>query len=223
MHCTYGVGNAQAKMYASETPFFLGHCVQAVAAAALAVSSLMNAPPGFLEFLLCIPWRQLPLLYPAVSSSAEQQDPEQLLAHLAVDEQERKLLVNMPIHPKLVRPVLEFMYRPEHSASVPPLLQPQALAGSQASSGKQQCTADAALLEAAEALLDGATALHCAAIRGNPAGVHHLLQCGADPTLLTAAGETALESVPVCGCVNMQTGRRQCICLSAGEQEVRAA
>lgn len=38
--------------------------LQAVAAAALAVSALFNAPPGFLEFLLCIPWRKLPQLYP---------------------------------------------------------------------------------------------------------------------------------------------------------------
>lgn len=43
--------------------------------------------------------------------------------------------------------------------------------------------------EAVAALLDGATPLHCAAIRGNPAQVDHLLLCGADPLLPNAAGE----------------------------------
>lgn len=36
---------------------------RAVAAAALAVATLMNAPPGFLEFLLCVPWADLGALY----------------------------------------------------------------------------------------------------------------------------------------------------------------
>lgn len=203
------------------------YCCQAVAAAALAVSALMNAPPGFLEFLLCIPWRQLPQLYPAVSGTAEQQHSEKLLAHLAVDEQERKLLVNMPIHVKLVRPVLEFMYSPEHADSVPPLLRPQHQVGSSCkqqgaagSSHSAACTASTSLIDTAAALLDGATSLHCAAVRGNPAGVHHLLQCGADPTLRTAAGELPLQLVPVCGCINKQSGLRQCNCLSVAEQEV---
>ncbi len=34
-----------------------------MAAAALAVATLMNAPPGFLEFLLCVPWADLGPLY----------------------------------------------------------------------------------------------------------------------------------------------------------------
>lgn len=37
---------------------------QAVASAALCVSALLNAPPGFLEFLLCVPWHKLSQLYP---------------------------------------------------------------------------------------------------------------------------------------------------------------
>ena len=43
--------------------------------------------------------------------------------------------------------------------------------------------------ETVASLLDGATPLHCAAIRGNPAQVDHLLLCGADPLLPNAAGE----------------------------------
>lgn len=38
--------------------------VQAVACATMCVGSLMNAPPGFLEFLLCVPWANLHQLYP---------------------------------------------------------------------------------------------------------------------------------------------------------------
>ena len=45
------------------------------------------------------------------------------------------------------------------------------------------------------ALLDGATALHCAAIRGNPAQVDHLLLCGADPLAKNAAGGRAVCSL----------------------------
>lgn len=229
--------------------------LQAVAGAALAVSSLMNAPPGFLEFLLCIPWRQLPLLYPGAHKAPgqqeqqeqdeqqeqgqqqEQQSPEQVLAQvLAVDYGERRLLVNMRIHPQLMRPVLDFMYKPEHADSVPPLLRPQqqleqqaaAVAadnvrpvGGGANAGSSSCTADAKLLDTVAALLDGATPLHCAALRGNPAQVDHLLYCGADPSMRTAAGELALELVPLCGSISKESRRRQCHCLGPVEQEVR--
>lgn len=54
-------------------------------------------------------------------------------------------------------------------------------------------------LETVTALLDGAVPLHCAALRGNPAQVDHLLYCGADATIRTAAGELPVEMVPVCG------------------------
>lgn len=53
--------------------------------------------------------------------------------------------------------------------------------------------------ETVAAVLDGATPLHCSALRGNPAQVDHLLYCGAVPTCKTAAGELPIELVPVCG------------------------
>lgn len=43
---------------------------QAVAGAALAVAALMNAPPGFLEFLLCVPWAALGTMYPFGAQAA---------------------------------------------------------------------------------------------------------------------------------------------------------
>lgn len=39
-------------------------CMQQVAGTVLSVACLLNAPPSFLEFLLCIPWRHLGGLYP---------------------------------------------------------------------------------------------------------------------------------------------------------------
>ena len=33
-----------------------------VASAALSIACLLNAPPGFLEFLLCVPWERAPQL-----------------------------------------------------------------------------------------------------------------------------------------------------------------
>lgn len=237
--------------------------LQAVAGAALAASALMNAPPGFLEFLLCIPWRRLPQLYPSTaaaggktpSTGQRQQQPEQelqpqqqpsqqasqqqdLLAESAADEEERRLLVNLPLHPQLVRPVLQFMYKPQHEDSVPPVLRPEKeqhaakqqpqQAGQQQQPPQQQqqpgrgggadCTADENLLAVAEALLDGATPLHCAALRGNPAQVDHLLYCGADPTRKTAVGDLPLQLVPRCGGYSQAT--RMCTCLGPSEQAV---
>lgn len=50
----------------SQLLFTLVHMVlvQQVAGAVLVVACLLNAPPSFLEFLLCIPWRHLGDLYP---------------------------------------------------------------------------------------------------------------------------------------------------------------
>jgi hypothetical protein len=247
-----------------DNPLVLFHCVlQAVAGAALAASALMNAPPGFLEFLLCIPWRRLPQLYPSTAAAgrkapsagqqqqqSEPQEPQpqpaqqagqqqDLLAESAADEEERRLLVNLPLHPQLVRPVLQFMYKPQHEDSVPPVLRPekkqhapkqqqQQQAGQQQQPPQQQqqpgrdgssdCTADENLLTVAEALLDGATPLHCAALRGNPAQVDHLLFCGADPTRKTAVGDLPLQLVPRCGGYSQAT--RMCTCLGPSEQAV---
>lgn len=147
-----------------------------------------------------------------------------------------------------MKPVLDFLYKPERADSVPPLLrirpapeqqqqqqQPAGLAAAQAAAaapphsrppGSHQAaafTAGAELLDTAAALLDGATPVHCAALRGNPAQVDHLLYCGADPTLRTAAGELAVQLVPVCGRYSKETGKRQCHCLGPVEQEVRGS
>lgn len=51
---------------------------------------------------------------------------------------------------------------------------------------------------AVAALLDGATPLHAAALRGNPAQIDHLLFCKANPMARTAAGDRPLELVPTC-------------------------
>ena len=51
---------------------------------------------------------------------------------------------------------------------------------------------------AVAALLDGATPLHAAALRGNPAQIDHLLFCKADPMARTAAGDYPFELVPIC-------------------------
>lgn len=50
--------------------------VQQVAGAVLIVACLLNTTPSFLEFLLCIPWRQLGELYP------RQVQPNKLSLHI---------------------------------------------------------------------------------------------------------------------------------------------
>lgn len=51
---------------------------------------------------------------------------------------------------------------------------------------------------AVAALLDEATPLHAAALRGNPAQIDHLLFCKANPMAYTAAGDLPFELVPQC-------------------------
>lgn len=48
------------------------------------------------------------------------------------------------------------------------------------------------------AVLDGATPLHCAALRTSPKLTEHLLASGADPMARTAAGDLPMDLVPPC-------------------------
>ena len=78
-----------------------------VAAAALAVATLMNAPPGFLEFLLCMPWRELGPLY----LRPEGPEGAPLAPQLAAGACERRGdLVNARLDPALLDCVLDFLY-----------------------------------------------------------------------------------------------------------------
>ncbi len=167
----------------------------------------MNAPPGFLEFLLCVPWTRLPQLSPAAGSRSP---VSALMSELCLDAAERCVLVNERIQPALLSPLLEFLYRPEHVDCVPPLLRPEP--------GHGAPTPD--LLQSAAALLDGATPLHCAALRGNPAQVQQLLLCRADPTLRTMAGLLPMQLVPQCHRLP-GVGDACCSCLGPKEQQVR--
>lgn len=69
-------------------------------------------------------------------------------------------------------------------------------------------------LTGAAVLLDMATPLHCAALRGLPAAVEQLLMSGADITLTTAAGQLPLELVPRC---QWRRGERLCQCQNPSE------
>ena len=75
-------------------------------------------------------------------------------------------------------------------------------------------------MEIVAALLDGATALHCAALRGNPAQVEHLLFCGGDVSMRTAAGELAIELVPVCWEESSSLRGKKCRCMTTADQDV---
>ncbi|GLI59507.1 hypothetical protein VaNZ11_001399 [Volvox africanus] len=168
---------------------------RAVASAALAVSALMNAPAGFLEFLLCVPWRKLSQLYPKTPNLAARSDSiDKLVSNLQVTDEERRKLVNTRIDPALMGTVLDFLYKDKHADSVPPMLQLTPVNPLQ----PDDKSAPLVVRETVAAVLDGATPLHCAALRGNPAQVDHLLYCGAEPTLKTASGELPIELVPVC-------------------------
>ncbi|KAK9821741.1 hypothetical protein WJX81_001109 [Elliptochloris bilobata] len=177
---------------------------QVVASAALAAAALLNLPHWFLEFLLCLPWARLGDLYRRSSG------PEPLMAKLTVTDTERRRLAKARLAEPLLGELVRFVLRPEVADSLPPLARlPGAAPGEEA--------------DALAALLDGATPLHCAAIRGNPAQVDHLLFCGADVAAATAAGETAAELVPLCGdrgAAGQPPGQRACRCMSAADGQV---
>ncbi|GMH42583.1 hypothetical protein BSKO_10502 [Bryopsis sp. KO-2023] len=207
-----------------------------VAGAALCIAALMNAPPWFLDFLIRVPWRKLKELEDSFADG-RLDNLEWLNEKLDVPEEERKILVNTRIDSSLLNTVLEFLYQDEYQESVPPMLRLSAnnsgaagggggaAAGGGGNGGQggpegTQAKGRGVTLESVAALLDGATPLHCASIRGNPAQVNHLLQRGADPTLKTVCGDLPIELVPVCGDKNQQTGHRSCRCMRIKEQEM---
>jgi len=173
-----------------------------VASAALSIGALMNAPPPFLEFLLRIPWQKIDKLQ---QNSGNQ---EWIQEQLEIPDALRKELVNTPIHPSLIPTLLEFIFSESYQDSLPPNLRPPTEPIQQSH------------FEHVGALLDGAGPLHCAAIRGNPAQVDHLLYCGADPTSKTAPGDLPLQLVPYCGERQQETNQRMCHCMNERDQEV---
>jgi hypothetical protein len=74
-------------------------------------------------------------------------------------------------------------------------------------------------MQIAEATLQEATPLHCAALRGNPAQADHLLYCHADATITSASGLLALELVPPCGDRDADRARI-CRCMNAQDELV---
>lgn len=86
-----------------------------VASATLAASCLLNAPPGFIEFLLCTPWHQMDLIQ--VGS-----DLESLLGVVDITTEQRTQVVNMPLATHLVPVLTDFIYQDRFFSSLPPLL-----------------------------------------------------------------------------------------------------
>ncbi|PSC75029.1 hypothetical protein C2E20_1867 [Micractinium conductrix] len=191
---------------------------RSVAAAALTVATLMNAPPGFLEFLLCVPWASLGSLY--LRPEREEEGGGELeVPQLLTSQSERAALVNARLDPALLDCVLDFLYREQHQESLPPMIKLTAAAGAVDEQIKGLGDTQTVTRETVGALLDGATVLHCAALRGNPAQVDHLLLCGADPLLPNAAGELPVEAVPVCGDRCLGNGKLSCRCMGVRDQE----
>ncbi|GAX80648.1 hypothetical protein CEUSTIGMA_g8083.t1 [Chlamydomonas eustigma] len=202
---------------------------RAVAGAALCASALLNAPPGFLEFLLCVPWYKLSQLHASNAAGEETGEGmegaaqaraasiDKLVSNLHVSDAERRLLVNSKLVPELLPPLLEFLYRGPNATGMPPLLQLTPSAHFEKALNAQQLSVT---LEMVAAVLDGATPLHCAAIRGNPSQVDHFLFCGSNPSVRTAAGDLPIELLPVCGELDAETGHRVCRCMGPLDQEV---
>jgi len=171
------------------------------AAAALAIATLFNAPPGFLEFLLCLPWDQFTDLYAALGDAPHFATTTAINAprlHLAMPTEEEKYqFVNCQLQDqRLLDCVMDFLYihiSSNDSTVLPPLmclLQDEYVPQNGAAAGNLQ--------KAIYVQLQGCTPLHCAAMRGNPALVDALLAAGADPLVKNALGQVAMELVPKC-------------------------
>lgn len=91
------------------------HAYNEVASGALSASCLLNAPPGFIEFLLCSPWSQMELLQ-------RNADLQSLLGAINISAEQRAAAVNTRMPDYIVAVVLEFIYREPHEVSLPPLM-----------------------------------------------------------------------------------------------------
>ncbi|KAL0041632.1 hypothetical protein WJX79_010152 [Trebouxia sp. C0005] len=190
---------------------------QHIAGVALVVACLLNAPPSFLEFLLCVPWQHLGELYPRTDMDSTE------LPQITLNEADRRLMANLPLQSDYLCCVLDFIYRYTHNRkfyfmeSLPVQLR---LVLDLPTVNLQQADAQGTTRSAVAALLDGATPLHAAALRGNPAQIDHLLFCKADPMARTAAGDYPFELVPICADkVSGGLGRGACGCQCMGRRE----
>lgn len=86
-----------------------------VAASALSVSCLLNAPPGFVEFLLCTPWSQIDLL-------CNSSDAKEAIGAINITNEQRRAIVNTRIPDHLLPVVMAFIYQPRFEVSLPPML-----------------------------------------------------------------------------------------------------
>ena len=87
--------------------------------------------------------------------------------------------------------VAEVAFRPRHGAAADAAGGgPGAAAGGAAGEGGDDAMAEGSPVARLMTLFDGATPLHCAAMRGWAGGVEQLLIRGADITMVTSAGAT---------------------------------
>ncbi|KAA6429320.1 MAG: hypothetical protein FRX49_00715, partial [Trebouxia sp. A1-2] len=82
---------------------------QHIAGVALVVACLLNAPPSFLEFLLCVPWQHLGELYPRTDMDSTE------LPQITLNEADRRLMANLPLQSDYLCCVLDFIYRYTHN------------------------------------------------------------------------------------------------------------
>jgi hypothetical protein len=167
----------------------------AVAAAALAIATLFNAPPSFLEFLLCLPWSQFTNIYAALGDIPHSAPR----LHLTTPTEDEKFqFVNCQLQDeRLLDCIMNFLYIHISSNDMSPVLPPlmclphnEYIFQNGAEAGKLQ--------KAIYVQLQGCTPLHCAAMRGNPALVYVLLAAGADPLVKNSLGQVSMELVPRC-------------------------
>jgi hypothetical protein len=86
-----------------------------VASAAICVSCLLNAPPGFIEFLLCSPWSQMHVLN--IGGDLKTQ-----LGAINITSEQRQEVVNTRLPDHVLPIILGFIYQEQYEMSLPPML-----------------------------------------------------------------------------------------------------
>ncbi|CAG9465038.1 unnamed protein product [Pedinophyceae sp. YPF-701] len=175
---------------------------QAVAAGAACAAVLLGAPVGFLDFLLSVPWHELSQLRGSADVAAQHSGGVLLPMGSAggrtgpstAVRAGARAVANTPLDPVLETPIIEFLFAPERRAMIPPSMQLTEWAGAYETDWPSDKIENATV----HAMLDGATLLHCAAIRGSAALVRRVLQYGGNVSARNTANELPIHCVPNC-------------------------
>ena len=170
-------------------------CVS-IAVVLISAAMLLDGPLAFIDFLLCIPWRDMPQVlafYQGTNPTEEVLSSFGKRIGPCTRKEKHHLVASSLDAPVLLDALMNFLFDDARARYLPPLLT-SGLHHFVHGNGYEACDAQRAVAS----VLDGATPLHCAALAGNDRHMRRLLDAGANPLVRNRSGETPLELVPHC-------------------------